>query len=86
MKQNTSLSLKFCQKKLKIKKLDTRNINKRLKRINIWLKSETKLTFKFAENMEHLQEQATRLQNYLEKNCTLKMALLLQRKNKESGN
>ena len=67
MKQNTSLSLKLCQKKLKIKKLDTRNINKRLKRINIWLKSKTKLTFKLAENMEHLQEQAIRLQNYLEK-------------------
>ena len=67
MKQNTSLSLKLCQKKLKIKKLDPRNINKRLKRINIQLKSEIKLTFKLAENMEHLQEQATRLQNYFEK-------------------
>ena len=45
MKENKSFSLKLCLKKDKLKKLNTRNINKKLNRkkfLNKRLKSESK--------------------------------------------
>ena len=66
MKENNSLTLKLCQKKDKLKKINTRNINKKLNRkktVNDRLKSKNKeLRYELAENLENLKEQATKLQ------------------------
>ena len=63
-------------KKRKTKKLNTRNINKRLNRkeaLNNCLKSENKeLRYELAENLENLKEQATRLQKCIGDNETSK--------------
>ena len=65
IKKNKSLTLKLCQKKKKhkLKKINTRNINKKLNRkkvLNNCLKSENKeLRYELAENLENLKEQAT---------------------------
>ena len=77
MKENKSLTLKLCQKKIKIKKkINTININKKLNRkevLNNRLKSEYKeLRYQLAENLENLKEQATRLQKCIAENRTLK--------------
>ena len=60
MKENKSLTLKLCQKKEKLRKLNTRNINKKLNRkevLNNRLKSEDKeLRYELVENLENLQE------------------------------
>ena len=66
----------------KFKKLNTRNINKKLNRkevLNNCLKSENKkLRFELAENLENPKEKAIRLQKYIAKHGTLNKALLLQ--------
>ena len=66
MKENKSLTLKLCQKKDKLKKINTRNINKKLNRkktVNDRLKCKNKeLRYELAENLENLKEQATKLQ------------------------
>ena len=53
-------------KKDKLKKINTRNINKKLNRkktVNDRLKSRNKeLRYELAENLENLKEQATKLQ------------------------
>ena len=73
----------------KLKKLNTRNINKKLNRkevLNNRLKSENKvLRYQLAENLENLKEQATKLQKCIAENGTLKKVLLLQGKNKKVG-
>ena len=55
MKENRSFTLKPCQKKEELKKLNTRNINKKLNRkevLNNRLKSENKeLRYQLAENL-----------------------------------
>ena len=73
MKENRSLTLKLCQKKEeKLKKLNTRNINKKLNRkqvLNNYLKSENKeLRYQLAENLKNLKDQATRLQKCIAEN------------------
>ena len=73
-------------KKDKLKKINTRNINKKLNRkkvLNNRLKSENKeMRYELAENLENLKEQVTKLQKYVAENGTLKKkALLLQIKN-----
>ena len=79
MKENKSPTLKMCQKKLKLKNLNTRNINKKLNRTEVFndrLKSENKeLRYQLAENLENLKEQATRLQKCITENGTLKKKL-----------
>ena len=64
------------RKKEKLKKLTTRNINKKLNRkevLNNRLKFENKkLRYKLAENLGNLKEQAKRLQKYIAENGTLK--------------
>ena len=88
MKENKSLSLKLCQKKDKLRKLNTRNINKKLKRkkvLNNRLKYENKeLRFKLAENLENLKEQATRLQKCIAENGTLKKTLVITKQKPET--
>ena len=68
MKENRSLTLKLCQKKEKLKKLNTRNINKKPNTkevLNNRLKSENKeLRYQLAENLEKLKDQGTRLQKF----------------------
>ena len=63
MKENKSLTLKLCQEKDKLKKLNTRNINKKLNRkkvLNNRPKSENnELRYELAENLENLKEQGT---------------------------
>ena len=86
MKENKCLTLKLCQEKDKLKKLNTRNINKKLNRkkvLNNRPKSENKdLRYELAENLENLKEQATKLQKYIAENGALKkQTLLLQIKN-----
>ena len=73
-------------KKDKLKKINTRNINKKLNRkkvLNNRLKSENKeMRYELAENLENLKEQVTKLQKYVAENGTLKKkVLLLQIKN-----
>ena len=73
-------------KKDKLKKINIRNINKKLNRkkvLNNRLKSENKeMRYELAENLENLKEQVTKLQKYVAENGTLKKkALLLQIKN-----
>ena len=59
-------------------------MNKKLNRkevLNNCLKSENKeLRYQLAENLENLQEQATRLEKCIAENGTLKKVLLLQGK------
>ena len=86
MKENKSLTLKLCQEKDKLKKLNTRNINKKLNRkkvLNNRPKSENnELRYELAENLENLKEQAAKLQKYIAENGALKkQTLLLQIKN-----
>ena len=75
IKENKSLSLKLCQKRL-LKKLNTRNINKKLNRkkvLNNRLESENKeLGYKLTENLENFKKQATRLQKCIVAKGTLK--------------
>ena len=79
MKENKSLTLKLCQEKDKLKKLNTRNINKKLNRkkvLNSRLKSANKeLRYELAENLENLKEQATKLQKYIAENGAIKKKL-----------
>ena len=76
MKENKPLSLKLCRKKDKLRKLNTRNINKKINRrkvLNNCMKSENKeLRFELAENLENLKEQATELKKCIAENGTLK--------------
>ena len=69
------------KKKKKLKQLNTRNINEKLKRkevLNNHLKSKDKeLRHELAQNLENLQEKATRLQKYIAKHGTLNKAYLL---------
>ena len=86
MKENKSLTLKLCQEKDKLKKLNTRNINKKLNRkkvLNNCPKSENnELRYELAENLENLKEQAAKLQkNIAENGAIKKQTLLLQIKN-----
>ena len=64
-------TLKLCQKREKLRKLNTRNINKNLNRKEVLyncLKFENnKLRHELAENLENLKEQVTRLKNILQK-------------------
>ena len=77
------------KKKKKLRKINTRNINKKLNRrkvLNIRLKSENKeLRHELWKNLENLEEQATRLQKCVAENGTLKKALLLKRKKQKLG-
>ena len=86
MKENKSLTLKLCQEKDKLKKLKTRNINKKLNRkkvLNNCPKSENnELRYELAENLENLKGQAAKLQKNIAENGALKkQTLLLQIKN-----
>ena len=69
------------KKKKKLKQLNTRNINEKLNRkevLNNHLKSKDKeLRHELAQNLENLQEKATRLQKYIAKHGTLNNAYLL---------
>ena len=64
-------TLKLCPKRVKLRKLNTRNINKKLHRKEVLyncLKFENnKLRHELAENLENLKEQVTRLKNILQK-------------------
>ena len=88
MKENRSLTSKLCRKKEKLKKLNTRNINKKLNRkeaLNNRLKSENKeLRYQLAENLENLEDQATRLQKCIAENGTLKKSFVITRQKLES--
>ena len=88
MKENKSLTLKLCQKKDKLKKINTRNINKKLNRkkvLNNCLKSENKeLRYELAENLENLKEQATKLQKYIPENGALKKSFVITNQKLES--
>ena len=88
MKENKSLTLKLCQEKDKLKKLNTRNINKKLNRkkvLNSRLKSENKeLRYELAENLENLKEQATKLQKYIAENGALKKNFVITNQKLES--
>ena len=82
MKENKSLSLKLFQKRDKLSKLNTRNINKKLNRkevLNNCLKSEIKkkLRYDLAENSENFKEQATRLEKCIAENGTLKKSFVI---------
>ena len=87
MKENKSLTLKLCQEKDKLKKLNTRNINKKLntkKVLNSRLKSANKeLRYELAENLENLKEQATKLQKYIAENGALKKKLYYKSKTRK---
>ena len=60
------------KKKEKLRKLNTKNINKKLnikEVLNNHLKSENKeLKYQLVENLESLKDQATRLQKYIAEN------------------
>ena len=81
MKENKSLTLKLCRKKEKLKKLNTRNINKKLNRKEVHnncLKSENReLRYQLAENLENLKKQATSLQKCIAENGTLKKSFVI---------
>ena len=88
MKENKSLSLRLCQKKDILKKLNTRNINKKLNRkkvLNNRLKSENKeVRYKLASNLENLEEQATKLQKCIAENGILKKNFVITKQKQES--
>ena len=75
-------------KKDKSKKLNTRNINKKLNRkkvLNNHLKSENKeLIHEPTENLENFKEQATRFQKCVAENGTLKRSFLITKQKLES--
>ena len=75
-------------KKDKSKKLNTRNINKKLNRkkvLNNHLKSENKeLIHEPTENLENFKEQATRFQKCVVENGTLKRSFLITKQKLES--
>ena len=76
------------KKKDKLKKINTRNINKKLNRkkvLNNCLKSENKeLRYELAENLENLKEQATKLQKYIPENGALKKSFVITNQKLES--
>ena len=75
MKENKFLTLKLCQKKEKLKKLHTRNINKKLNRKEVLHNcpryKNKELRYELVENLENLKKQAIWLQKCIAKNGTL---------------
>ena len=70
------------KKKEKLKKLNTRTVNKKLIRkevLNNCLKFESKeLRYELAQNLENLKEKATRLQKCIAENGTLEKSFAIQ--------